>query len=169
MIDPNPPNEDKYSLRGPGRPTPTDDKYKMWVIRFLHDDNVEATYELRQKEMAKHYEYIGVSQADIRNALVPEDEKIKPLIGAGDNRLPRMLSELGKLKLVERTDWILKYGKQPHTYYTLTEDGEKMWDEVQKVKERKISELLYSFKSQDGMIRRYGGKRLVEKFSLEKA
>ena len=138
MIDPNPPNEDKYSLRGPGRPTPTDDKYKMWVIRFLHDDNVEATYELRQKEMAKHYEYIGVSQADIRNALVPEDEKIKPLIGAGDNRLPRMLSELGKLKLVERTDWILKYGKQPHTYYTLTEDGEKMWDEVQKVKERKI-------------------------------
>ena len=72
------------------------------------------------------------------------------------------------MKLIEKKEWDTQKWTKTRNYYTLTEDGEKMWDEVQKVKERKISELLYSFKSQDGMIRRYGGKRLVEKFSLEK-
>ena len=168
MIDPHPPNDDKYDLRGIDRPQPKDDRYKVSIIRFMHDDDIAAIIELRQKEMAKHYKYIGVRQSDIRNALVPEDGKMKPLIGAGDIRLPRMLSELEKLKLVEKSKWISKKWTKRRYYYTLTEDGKKIWDDLQKLKKEKISELFYCLKDLDGMIQRYSGKRLEEKFSLEK-
>ena len=167
MIDPHPPNDDKYGLRRTG-PQPKDDGYKILIIKFLHDEAVEATFDLRGKEIAIHYKYIGVRRSQISNALVSVDGKARQLIGAGDDRLPKILSELEKLKLIEKKEWDTQKWTKTRNYYTLTEDGEKMWDDIQKLKTEKISKLLYCSKFLDVMIQRYGSTRLVEKFSLEK-
>ena len=164
MIDPNPPNDDKYDLRGIESRKARDDGYKISIIAFMMHDKHVADRELKEKGKARNHTYIGVRKADIRSALGPDGT----LIGAGDVRFERMLYELEKLKLIEKNDWTSKRWTQSHRYYTLTEDGKKIWDELQKLKKDKISKLLYCLKDLDGMFERNSGKMLVEKFNLEK-
>ena len=164
MIDPNPPNDEEYSLRGIDRPQPADDRYKISIIKFMRDDAVAAELDLRNPGMAKNRFYPGVRKSDIRNALGPNG----PLIGAGDVRLGRMLDELEKLNLVEITRWSGKKRSHDRIYYTLTEGGKEIWDELQKLKKEKISKLLYCLKDLDGVFQRNSGMRLEKKSNLEK-
>ena len=176
MIDPNPLNDDKYGLRRTDRPQPTDDGYKISIIMFMFHDKREAEIDLGKKVpipaeidlgkkgKARHSTYIGVTQADIKKSLKPDGI----LIGAGESiRMRRMLTELEKLKLIEINEW--RWGKKKwHTHYKLTENGDKIWEVLQNLKEEKISKLLYCLKDLRNVPSRNSGQKLVPKFGLEK-
>ena len=177
MIDPKPPNDDKYGLRRTDRPTsPTDDGYKISIIMFMFHDKHEAEIELGVKVpipaeidlgkegKARHSTYIGVTQADIKKSLKSDGT----LIGGGEsNRMLRMFDELEKFEIIEINEW--RWRKKPwHTYYELTENGDKIWEVLQNIKEEKISELLYCLKDLQDVPSRNSGQMVVPKFGLEK-
>ena len=129
---------------------PAGDEYKISIINFMHDDKEFADKELKKGKNMKYKIYPGVRDADIRFAENKDGVTFLGQNPKGDSRLTKMLRELVRHGLIKKTEVILKKKKGPKYYYTLTENGEEFYEEIQKLmRNEKVSRVLYCLKDQN--------------------
>ena len=146
-----------------------DDRYKITILRFMVKDKEIADKLLEENGNAKTRIYIGVRQADIRNARLGSREK--PLIGAGDRRLRRMLDYLRKIGQVKKFECQHKKwnkGKTKRWYFELTsvEETRKL---LKDLNNEKLTELLFCLKDLNAPVSRsldHPGNMLIQKLGL---
>jgi len=128
---------------------PAGDEYKISIINFMHDDKQISVKALKKGKNMKYKIYPGVRDADIRYAENKDGETFLGQNPRGDGRLTKMLRELVKGGQIKKTEVILKKKKAPRYYFTLTENGEEFYEEIQKlIKNKKVSRVLYCLTDQ---------------------
>ncbi len=161
-------DDDEDRLRQIDQPgTARDDGYKISIIMFMVQDAIAASNHLEDNggKRERNYVYLGVRQADIKKAHVTTAEDDKQFMFAGDRRLPRMLEDLAKCKLVTKKVWPHTRWTKARTYYKLVDEKEaqKLLEDLKKLKLRK---LLFCFKDLDASFRGNPGAMLIPKFGL---
>ena len=129
---------------------PAGDEYKISIINFMHDDKQISVKALKKGKNMKYKIYPGVRDADIRFAENKDGETFLGQNPKGDIRLTKMLRGLVVGGQIKRTGVPLKKKKGPKYYYTLTENGEEFYEEIQKLmRNEKVSRVLYCLKDQN--------------------